>query len=368
MVGRRGARAAGSLGPGPVVAVATVLVLALSMASPAAANGNSDGNRLTLMTRNLYLGSSLAPALTATTPDGFVAAVAQIYATQAFTNFPVRAQAIAAEIDTNRPDLVGLQEVSVWQTAGAAAPPSLDYLQVLSAALASRGLNYEVAATSDNADIGPVPLLTQPGCTTLGACSVTLKDRDVILVNADRDGLQWSNPQDGSYATQQFFQPPIPGAPPVSFDRGWASIDGSLGSHRFHYASTHLETEDFPGIQEAQAAEFLAGPAHGPGADLATGDFNSAADGSTTTSYALLTSQFKDAWRVNGGDPGMSCCQNETLSNPVSQLGSRIDLVLFRNGANARSATLVGAVPFQSAPPLWPSDHAGVVATLRIGG
>ena len=119
----------------------------------------------------------------------------------------------------------------------------------------------------------------------------------------------------------------------MSFNRGWASIDGSLGAHRFHYASTHLETEDFPDVQEAQAAEFLAGPSHGPGADLATGDFNSAADGSTTTSYAQLTSQFKDAWRVNRGDPGLSCCQNETLSNPVSQLGSRIDLVLFRNGA-----------------------------------
>ena len=59
MVGRSAARVAGSLGLGPVVAVATVLVLTLSMAPSAAANGNSDGNRLTLMTRNLYLGSSL---------------------------------------------------------------------------------------------------------------------------------------------------------------------------------------------------------------------------------------------------------------------------------------------------------------------
>jgi endonuclease/exonuclease/phosphatase family metal-dependent hydrolase len=153
----------------------------------------------------------------------------------------------------------------------------------------------------------------------------------------------------------------------VSFKRGWATIEGSLEGRPFHFANTHLETEDFPDVQEAQAAEFLAGPAFGPGADIATGDFNSAADGSTTTSYAQLTKKFKDAWRVNKGVPGLTCCQNETLTNPTSQLGSRIDLILTRNGAKALSASVIGATPFQASPPLWPSDHAGVVATVRLG-
>ena len=41
-------------------------------------------------------------------------------------------------------------------------------------------------------------------------------------------------------------------------------------------------------MQQEQAAEFLAGPGNG-GTIVATGDFNSASDGSTTTSYAQLT-------------------------------------------------------------------------------
>ena len=103
------------------------------------------------------------------------------------------------------------------------------------------------------------------------------------------------------------------------------------------------------------------------GADIAVGDFNSAADGSTTASYAALTAAFTDAWVVNGADPGYSCCQSSTLTNPVSQAGSRIDLVLAHGAVAPVSAQLVGHVPFRAVPPLWPSDHSGVVATVRLG-
>jgi endonuclease/exonuclease/phosphatase family metal-dependent hydrolase len=321
-----------------------------------------------MMTRNLYLGASLTPALVATDTASFLKAVAKIYGTAQFTDFPTRAKAIADEVAANRPDLVGLQEVSQWVTSGPGVPPTLDFLDVLMSALAARGLSYTAAAVSNNADIGPVPLVTPCGSTVVGACLVTLKDRDVILVNNDRKGLSWSNPQSGTYATQQSFTPPVPDSKPVSFRRGWVTIDGRLQGRAFHYANTHLEIEDFPAVQEAQAAEFLAGPALGHGVDIATGDFNSAADGSTTSSYRQLTKVFSDAWRVNWGRPGLSCCQNETLTNPTSQLTSRIDLVLSRYGAKARWAKLVGNVPFQAAPPLWASDHAGVVAGLVLYG
>ena len=51
-------------------------------------------------------------------------------------------------------------------------------------------------------------------------------------------------------------------------------------------------------------------------------------------------------------------------------MSRRIDLVLTRSSCRTRirplEAHVVGDTPFQQAVPRWPSDHAGVVATLRL--
>ena len=166
-------------------------------------------------------------------------------------------------------------------------------------------------------------------------------------------------------------QDSLPGAPaPLSFDRGWVSIDVRFHDAKFHFVNTHLEVEapaEFAAVQEAQAGELLAGPMRpGQGAVIAVGDFNSAADGSTTDTYRILIKGFFfDAWWTNHGKPGLTCCQNGTLTNPVSGLSTRIDLVLTR-WALPTEAHLVGDTPFQPVPPLWPSDHAGVVADVLV--
>jgi endonuclease/exonuclease/phosphatase family metal-dependent hydrolase len=344
-------------------------------------HGHGHGKRdLTVMTQNMYLGSSLNPALEATTPEAFVEAVARIYATVQYTNFPQRAEAIADEIQEEEPDLIGLQEVSKWTTGGLNPPAGYDFLAILESDLAARGLDYSVASIAHNAKIGPAPLaLAEQGCVQPGptiTCSVELEDRDVILVNDETPGLSWSNPQSGRYATQQSIASPVG---TLSFDRGWASIDARLKGLPFRFVDTHLETEESPLVQQAQAAEFLAGPGRG-GTIIATGDFNSASDGSTTTSYAQLTApgKFRDSWNENLLGPGNSCCQESNtpplapgaLNNPVSTLRTRIDLILSRGAARSDGddAHLIGDTPFQATPPFWPSDHAGVVSLLHLGG
>ncbi len=342
-------------------------------------HGHGAPRELTVMTQNLYLGSSLGPALEAETPEQFVEAVARIFATVQYTNFPARAQAIAAEIQAREPDLIGLQEVSKWTTEGLNPPPGYDFLAILESDLAGLGLHYEVASVSHNAHIGPAPLVGSGGsCPVVEGqftCGVTLEDRDVILVNEETPGLTWGNPQSGRYATQETIESPVG---PLSFDRGWASIDARLKQQPFRFVDTHLETEEAPAIQEAEAAEFLAGPARG-GTVVATGDFNSAADGSTTGSYAQLTApgRFRDAWDEGTLGSGYSCCQESNtpplapgaLNNPVSTVRTRIDLILARGAARpSGEAALVGDTPFQAEPPFWPSDHAGVVARVRLSG
>lgn len=361
----------------------TGLLLALAalmaLVTPGGVAQSAPHPELTVMTRNLYLGSSLAPAMEADPEDpiAFLEAVATIYGTAVFTDFPTRAGAIADEISATQPDLIGLQEVTRWTAVGvavpAASPPNYDFLALLMDALADRGLDYSVAGVVDNAEIGPVPLIfPAAGCLTVTPtpgglvpdCVVTLSDRDVILVNDDTRGLSVGPARTGRYAAQQEMDSPL-GA--LSFDRGWVAVDGRYMGKSFRFVNTHLETEDFPEVQEAQAAEFLRGPARG-GQVIATGDFNSAADGTSTDTYAMLTAPpaFRDAWSANADDEGLTCCQNSALTNPTSLLRSRIDLILARGPIRAVSAEVVGDTPFQAMPPFWASDHAGVVATLRI--
>ena len=343
--------------------IGVIAVVLITLASLAQAK---DKRELVVMTQNVYLGSSLQAAIGASSPEEFVFAVAQIYGTVQFTNFPARAEAIADQIAMDNPDIIGLQEVSDWEVVnfapGRPAPPSYDFLEILQAALDARGLSYSVAAVSNNADIGPIPLALCLDPTIGIYCTVSLLDRDVILVNDDNPALAVFNPQSGNYVAQNVLDTPVG---PLSFNRGWASVDGLFEGKKFRFVNTHLETEDAPEVQEEQGQELLAGPAKAGGAVIAVGDFNSAADGSTTATYADLTmSYFSDAWDPN--EPGDTCCQNSTLTNPTSQLGSRIDLVLTHAAVRGLSAYVIGDMPFQATPPFWPADHAGVIATLRI--
>ncbi len=373
-----------------VVATGLVLGAGVSAAQPAVAHdgGGGGGPQVKVMTQNLYLGSSLVPALEAQNEVEFVTAVATIYGTMLFTNFPARAQAIANEIATAQPDLIALQEVSDWVVTRPGTDEVLrdtDFLTILTAALAAKDLDYVVAATSNNADIGPAPLVDPegrfgiPGCVVpnpVPGCLVEFHDRDVILVK-DTPEVTWRNPKSGTYKVQQTFTPPVEGAEPVSFKRGWASIDVAMDGRSFRFFDTHLEVgdPDFVKVQVAQALELLARVLLSRPPVIVAGDFNSAAPpttpgGSNTPTYGLLTKVLTDAWNPARDGAGLTCCQNETLTNYPSQLFERIDLVLSRGDVRAVKATTVGTEPFQSIPPIqpiWPSDHAGVVTTLQLG-
>lgn len=344
----------------PRLIIAALVLVAVAVPSETLAK---EKRVVKVMTQNLYLGSSLDPALNATDPAEFLGAVALIYGTTLFTDFPARAGAVADTIDEHRPDIIGLQEVSIWTSVGPGAPPTQDFLEILRVELEARGLDYDVVAVSNNAQIGPVPQLFV--CEVDFGCSVTLNDRDVILVNADNPDLSVTNSASSLYVAQLSV---LTAVGPVSFDRGWAYIDGTFEGKKFRFINTHLETQAAPSEQEAQGQEFLYGPANTGGAVIAVGDFNSAADGSTTTTYADLTAHFfKDAWNKNPGDLGFTCCQTATLTNLESELTSRIDLVLTMHSARALRAEIVDAPFFQGpTPPFWSSDHAGVIAEIRI--
>ena len=356
-------------------AAVTFVALGVALCAPLSAHADEERG-LTVMTQNLYLGAALDSALSAQTPEAFVAAVAQIYGTMLFTNFPVRAAALADEIAAEGPDIIGLQEVSNWSavpTHEGANPPSFDFLAILQSELERRGLDYDVAAVSDNAHIGPVPLVAPEfGCQppddnpTFPNCVVSLADRDVILVNDDTPGLKVTDAMNGNFSpiAQVVITTPVGR---FSFNRGWAAIDATLRGTEFRFVNTHLEVENFVPVQVAQVRELLAGPLRTHRPVIAVGDFNSGPGSTSTRPYELLIKAlFFDVWWLNGRDTGRTCCQNETLTNIESELTSRIDLVLVRLALPTEAHRVGHERLERTEPPFWVSDHAGVVATVRL--
>jgi len=338
------------------LAVLVVVVLAASMGVAASANADDDStDRLTVMTRNLYVGSNFTHALTAQTPTEFVQGVSRIWSNVKQTDFRTRAKAIADEIAARRPDVVGLQEASLWERLTGPQPMELDYLRILLAELDARGLSYRAASRVEGFTV------TAPAIENGELVTLRLTDRDAILVRDDSRELTISSATGQNFAARLS----IPTAIGVTIEvpRMWTQVEGSLDGRPFRVVNTHLDP-DSPAIQVQQAQELLAGPYATNRALIALGDFNSAADGSSTGTYALLTGAgLTDAW---GDAGGFTCCQAELLDNVSSQLSERIDLVMTNAGSRAKETKVVGDRSQDRMAGLWPSDHAGVVAELKL--
>ena len=96
---------------------------------------------------------------------------------------------------------------------------------------------------------------------------------------------------------------------------------------------------------------------------IVVGDFNARPDeicgGSACGPEEMLAAGFTDT----SAGLGPTCCQSPTLVYP-SSLNNRYDYIFERGFHAISSAALVGDQPFENERPLWPSDHAGVTATI----
>lgn len=320
-------------------------------------------SKITVMTRNIYLGADLSRVLAATTFPEFVAAVSATFAQVQATNFPERAEALADEIKKRKPVLIGLQEVALWRSqfpsnlATPATTVEYDFLELLLDAVADRGLDYQAAVVGIRADI------EAPGITPQGLKDFRMTIRDVILVRTDshEKDLELSNAVQNNFVTNLVLNTLVG---PIRFIRGWASVDVSIDETMFRFINTHLEAFAEP-VRFAQAGEILAGPANTELPVILLGDFNAAPG--TPTYARLADAGFIDA-AVEEGEEGFTCCQDADLRNPVSDLTVRIDDVLFRGDVSSKDVRRVGhREKDRTDSGLWPSDHAGVVAKLEIG-
>jgi len=347
---------------------------------PSVARSDAGGNDLRVMTRNLYLGANLDPVLAIQDPNLVPGAIAQTWAQIVATNYPERAEALADEIVAADPHLVGLQEVVLYRrqspsdiVRGIITPNAeqvvYDFGDLLVRALAARGANYRIVARVEDIDV-EAPMYT--GVGALPFDDIRYTDHDMILARFD---VATTNAFSANFAASV---PLTLGGLPVTLKRGWTAVDAEIGGSAIRFVNTHLETQQFRPVQEAQAAQLIAWMATSPSTVVLTGDLNSAANAdapvaSRTATYEMMrTAGFEDLWlRGNHNDAGLTCCNAHDLLNPEPLYNQRIDFVminqfrgLFVGGAQLN---VVGADPALRTPSgLWPSDHAGVAAVLHL--
>ena len=271
-------------------------------------------------------------------------------------DFVARARLLAKEIASTKPDLVGLQEATIWSLPTPSGIETIDQLQLLLQALSGeQGVPYAVVAVNTLTNLGfPIP--------DVGLAQYT--DRDVVIRRV-------GSPVTTSGSSSHIYATLVPLPPYGNVERGWIAVDATVGAKTFKFVTTHLESSaglygdpQVDLIQAAQAQELAANFAASPVPVVIAGDFNSNATHTppdrTPSFNVMLNAGFVDAWSaLHRGNPGFTwpLYVEDPLQNRTQGPLVRIDFV-FGKDAYLTSVTRTGLHrPFGS-------DHAGVLATF----
>jgi endonuclease/exonuclease/phosphatase family metal-dependent hydrolase len=377
---------------GAALLAALVLVVAGIATAKPKATTTPPPTEVKVMTRNVYLGADLTPAIQAKGVAAFTEATGEVLRQVTANDFPVRAKGLAKEIIAKGPDLVGLQEVAEWRTGPPSLEPLLggsppkattvryDYLAELLKALNKGKARYRAVVVNPEFDFeapadengvagdGPNALIAN------AEINGRLTMRDVILAKVGGE-VKVSRPQTGHF--KSLYSVELSGAT-VTVVRGWASVDATVrGSAPFHFVDTHLESFDpqtvVPSIRAQQAAELVApkGPLTNPLPTVLVGDLNSdpktAVQPGDGQAYETL---IKAGMRERSTYKPLGCCLATALlpvadGGAVSQFDHKVDHIMTRDPKQVKevNSSVTGRSPQNG---FWDSDHAGLFSTLRI--
>ena len=333
---------------------------------------------LSVYTQNVYLGGDTGPIFSIDFSDipALMAATSTFWAEVQASDVAERMHEIANELDRRRPHLVGLQEVFQFvavdlSTGAPVVTDFIDLLALLQGEIDARGLPYEVVAVQENTSTGSQIGLPRSPTSILQFTDriAALRRTDVPVTAVDHANFAASAPLG-----------------PLTLERGWIRLAAEHRGEPVHFVTTHLEIQALAPLQAAQSAELLGSVMAGlEGTVVLAGDLNSdpenpGAPSWTPTYDDMIAAGFSDAWRdgrCTSRRPGYTCCQDPGLRNGPSALDRRLDFVLVKGAASAGNgrrgephlrAALVGARQRDRTATngLWPSDHAGVWAALRV--
>lgn len=374
-------------------ALAMTALLVPAVGSAAKSKKKKDPE-ITVMTRNLYLGADLGPAINASNTCEAIDAGGDILNEVDATNFRQRSRLLAKEIARAKPDLVGLQEAALWRfqkdadfEATPATTVRYDFLALLQRRLQARGAKYFVAVKQNEFDQELPADRDRSDATqdsTFPLCGADedgrLTMRDVIL-RRKGSGVRVDNPDKGQF--ENTYDVLLAGAIPISVDRGWVSVEAKVRGKRltrgaqFKFVNTHLEAFGDPKIREKQARELFAkgGPLRTNKQLVFLGDINSGGkkdkigapftDPEDPLAYKALT---RDFGMINLGTR-QTCCYPGVDRSDIGgyRLDHTVDHVMVKPRIKQLDAYVTGDNPnVTTSSGLVSTDHGGLVSTLKL--
>ena len=386
--------------------VASLVALSLIPVVPA----HASEPQVTVMTRNLYLGSDVGVAMDLI-PN--LSAAAQFMWDQVKkTDFNKRAPKLAAEVIAKKPDVVGLQEATIWfckKNVFSKRTEVFNFTKQFLAATKAQGTEYVLAqkdgitALNTGYSIAAVPFVTMVNDPETfqplfgqdkAACGFEIADALAIRADLADKVLKVGNTE---YEQTYTIVPTI-----MTIYRGYTWADIQIGNTPVRFVTTHLESlwdENKVPNSAIQAQQLIADLKNTKNPVVVMGDFNSdprdprmpanpnpgeqpvASDAcpagtSKCNAYLLMT---EAGFTDSGPDPllpeNYTWGMNALLTGPdpvrlkvAKQLGNnagytdRLDYVFVKNGVSVTSSGLIGATP----PNNLNTDHAGIVVRLAI--
>ena len=336
-----------------LVAVALAAAVLLAVAGPMADAKKPRTAKVTVMTRNLFIGSDLKPLALAQPGAEFEHAAGNALHQATVSNEPKqRMKLIAGEIAKAKPDLVGLQEVTTWRTgpkndAASAKHVVVDYLAAIKRELKRRKAGYRVVTADRPLDV--------EGPTDRGVDARFTIGTAVLA----RKGVKVSHVKSAAFHNQLTL--PTRALGKVTLYRSFDQLDARVHGARIHFVNTHLEAYD-PKTRLKQAKELLKRALKSrKKKNVLVGDLNSGPKLSSADDRkpyaAIAKAGFKPARTKKN-----QCCFNDDLRSGkwdhiVDWVLTRPKVKLVRSFVTGHERTSGGAAA---------SDHGGVVSVLRI--
>ena len=388
------------------ILVSFLVALMLAPASVARA----ESPQVTVMTRNLYLGADVGVAMELI-PN--LSAAAQFMWDQVkATDFNKRAPKLAAEVIAERPDVIGIQEATIWyckKSAWSKRTEVFNFTEQFLAAIKAQGQDYVLAskdgvtALNTGYSIAAIPFVTMVNDPETfqplfgqdkAACGFEIADALVIRGDLSGKVLAVGNTE---YEASYTVVPTI-----MTIYRGYSWADIKIGNTPVRFVTTHLESlwdENKVPNAAKQAQQLITDLKETRNPIVIMGDFNSdprdprisddpnvggqpaaskscPAGGSECSAYRLMfEAGFKDVGPDSLDPRNNTWGMNALLTGPdpdrlkySQQLGNfagysdRLDYVFVKNGAVPLVSRIIGATP----PNNLNSDHAGVVSLISI--